>query len=62
MATLLHDALAKHADDGAAIGAPDRVIMTFGELRTLTVETRVKLNALGIGRNDRVAIVLPNGP
>lgn len=62
MATLLHDALAAHADDGAAIGAPDRVTMTFGELRTLTVETRVKLNALGIGRNDRVAIVLPNGP
>src|SRR6202008_574094 len=33
-----------------------------GALRTLCAHTVSSLNAMGIGRNDRVAIVLPNGP
>lgn len=36
--------------------------MTHGELRALVDATRERLNGLGIGRNDRVAIVLDNGP
>ena len=36
--------------------------MTHGELRALVDRTVRQLNALGVGRNDRLAIVLPNGP
>jgi acyl-CoA synthetase (AMP-forming)/AMP-acid ligase II len=46
-----------------AIGAPDGVApLTYGKLQDLTRRTLTTLNALGIGREDRVAIVLPNGP
>ena len=55
------DIIARGAD-APAILAPDRAPLTFGELRKLASETVARLNALGIGRNDRVAIVLPNGP
>ena len=48
--------------DAPAIGAPGRPDMTFDELRTHVKRTVTALNALGVGRNDRVAIVLPNGP
>ncbi|MET3132041.1 acyl-CoA synthetase (AMP-forming)/AMP-acid ligase II [Oxalobacteraceae bacterium GrIS 1.11] len=34
----------------------------YAALRELTRRTGVALNRAGIGRNDRVAIVLPNGP
>jgi acyl-CoA synthetase (AMP-forming)/AMP-acid ligase II len=49
-------------DDAPAIGAPDRNTMTHGELRALCDATVKSLNAMGIGRGDRVAMVLPNGP
>ena len=45
-----------------AIGMPGRPWMNFGQLRALTDGTIKALNALGIGRNRRVAIVLDNGP
>ena len=45
-----------------AIGAPGRRPLTYGELQDLATDTVGRLNELGIGRNDRVAIVLPNGP
>jgi len=48
--------------DAPAIGAPERSALTHGDLRTLVARTVRDLNAMGIGRNDRVAIVLPNGP
>jgi oxalate---CoA ligase len=54
--------IVKGDDSDPAIGAPDREPLTFGGLRHLIGNTVVGLNALGIGRNDRVAIVLPNGP
>jgi len=50
------------ADDAPAIGAPDRRPMTHGELRKTLSETTAALNAAGVGRGDRIAIVLPNGP
>jgi oxalate---CoA ligase len=50
------------ADAAPAIGAPERPALTHGGLRTLTERTIRALNAMGVGRNDRVAIVLPNGP
>jgi acyl-CoA synthetase (AMP-forming)/AMP-acid ligase II len=45
-----------------AIGAPGRPPLSYGALRGLAAETTAALNRAGIGRNDRVAIVLPNGP
>lgn len=51
------------ADDAPAVGAPDGVAwLPYRELRALAARTVERLNGLGIGRNDRVAIVLPNGP
>jgi acyl-coenzyme A synthetase/AMP-(fatty) acid ligase len=56
-------ALLAHADDNTpAVGAPGRPALTHGGLRELVAQTLAVLNGLGIGRNDRVAIVLPNGP
>lgn len=49
-------------DDAIAIQAPDRPALTYAALRALSEKTAASLNAAGIGRNDRVAIVLPNGP
>jgi acyl-CoA synthetase (AMP-forming)/AMP-acid ligase II len=62
MAETLADLIASHPDDAPAIGAPDRPWLTHGGLRTLAAETRAVLAAAGVGRGDRVAIVLPNGP
>ena len=50
------------ADGAVALSAPGRSDLTFGGLRALMQRTVARLNELGIGRNDRVAIVLPNGP
>jgi acyl-CoA synthetase (AMP-forming)/AMP-acid ligase II len=49
-------------DDAQAIGAPERSPLTHAGLRALAKRTVAALNAMGIGRGDRVAIVLPNGP
>ncbi len=45
-----------------ALGAPGRAGLTYSVLRQHVQQTVVTLNAHGIGRNDRVALVLPNGP
>jgi len=49
-------------DDAPAIGAPGRAPLTYKDLRELARATVADLNAMDIGRNGRVAIVLPNGP
>ena len=54
--------LALGRDDAVAIAAPDATPLTYYGLRALIAETIPSLNRFGIGRNDRVAIVLPNGP
>jgi acyl-CoA synthetase (AMP-forming)/AMP-acid ligase II len=48
--------------DAPAVGAPDRTTLTHDDLRALVARTVQSLNAMGIGRGDRVALVLPNGP
>jgi acyl-CoA synthetase (AMP-forming)/AMP-acid ligase II len=48
--------------EAPAVGAPERPSLTHKSLRDLAARTVESLNAMGIGRNDRVAIVLPNGP
>jgi acyl-CoA synthetase (AMP-forming)/AMP-acid ligase II/thioesterase domain-containing protein len=45
-----------------AIAAPGRAPLTYGRLLRHIDDFIVVLNRAGIGRNDRVAIVLPNGP
>ena len=58
----LHDLLNAGADDATALAAPGRPPLSYRALRSLVADTLAALNAAGIGRNDRVAIVLPNGP
>ena len=45
-----------------SVGAPGRPWLDGAGLRALAEQTRVALNGAGIGRGDRVGIVLPNGP
>ena len=47
---------------GRAIGAPGRPWLGGAGLCALAERTRQALNGVGIGRGDRVGIVLPNGP
>jgi acyl-CoA synthetase (AMP-forming)/AMP-acid ligase II len=49
-------------DEAPAISAPERATLTHGGLRRQIADAAGQLNARGIGRGDRVAIVLPNGP
>ena len=55
--------LQRGADDAVAIGAPEAVPpLRYRELRALAQKTVADLNSLGIGRGNRVVLVLPNGP
>ena len=47
--------------DAAAIVVPDGPRLTYGELRAAVREAADGFAALGIGREDRIALVLPNG-
>jgi hypothetical protein len=58
----LNNLLLHGLDSAPAISAPARVPLTFGSLRALIALTIEWLNAVGIGCNDRVAVVLENGP
>ena len=49
-------------DDAVAVSAPDRSDLTHRGLVHQIEATVRDLNRRGIGRGDRVAIVLPNGP
>ena len=46
----------------SAILAPDMNIMTYGSLFEHVIRNATTLRELGIKRNERVAIVMPNGP
>ena len=48
--------------DAIALSAPDREGLNYDGLRSQVGDTVERLNSLGVGRNDTVAIVLPNGP
>lgn len=62
MTDTLQALLARAAPDAPAIGAPDRPWLTYAALAGQTVRTLAALHGAGVGRGDRVAIVLPNGP
>ena len=61
-ASTIKDLIQKGGGEDVAIGAPERPSLTHKGLRDLAARTVAALNTFGIGRNDRVAIVLPNGP
>lgn len=58
----LHDMLAQQAIASTAMMSPGGVPLSYGGLNALVAQTLKSLNAMGIGRGDRVAIVLPNCP
>ncbi|MEM7295544.1 MAG: acyl--CoA ligase [Pseudomonadota bacterium] len=62
MAEILADLLAPHPAERAAINAPRRKPLSYGALRDLSNRVRDYLAVMGLGKDDRVAIVLPNGP
>ena len=53
---------AQHTPDALAILAPGRAPLTYGRLHRHVDDVVQTLHAMGLGRNDRVALVLPNGP
>jgi acyl-CoA synthetase (AMP-forming)/AMP-acid ligase II len=53
---------ARRIPDALAILAPGRAPLTYGRLYQHIDEMGCTLRAMGIGRRDRVAVVLPNGP
>jgi acyl-CoA synthetase (AMP-forming)/AMP-acid ligase II len=62
MTATLAALLADKAADTLAIGAPGRPWLTYGGLRALAADVAQSLRGFGIAADDRVAIVLPNGP
>jgi acyl-CoA synthetase (AMP-forming)/AMP-acid ligase II len=53
---------AQRIPDASAILAPGRAPLTYGRLYQHIDKMARALRATGIGRRDRVAVVLPNGP
>ena len=62
MAQTIAELIAPHSDTSQAIGAPGRDWLTYGGLRALAASVCDSLRSAGVGADDRVAIVLPNGP
>ncbi len=62
MQTTVSGLIAGHDAGAKAFGSPTADWLTYGGLRDLTEDVRKALHGFGIGRGDRVAIVLPNGP
>ena len=60
--TTLTAMLALHPASSVCLTAPSARPLSYGALRSLCEHTRAALVAAGIGRADRVAIVLPNCP
>src|SRR5207248_448116 len=54
--------LSRGADASTAISAPEAKPLSWRGLRDLAARAIDALNAMGIGRGDRVAILLRNGP
>ncbi len=58
----LPELLSAGRDQDPVFGAPGTPDLTYKALRAQIIQTIKTLNGWGIGRNDRVAIVLKNGP
>jgi acyl-CoA synthetase (AMP-forming)/AMP-acid ligase II/acyl carrier protein len=53
---------AEQAPDAVAIAAPGRPPLSYARLSGLIQAQALHLHEIGIGRGDRAALVLPNGP
>lgn len=53
---------AERTPEAPAIAAPGRAPLSYSKLLGLIEKTVRALNTAGVGRHDRVAVVLPNGP
>ncbi len=60
--TTFTDLLTARQSAAVALAAPERAPLSYADLARLAETCRDHLNGRGIGRGDRVAIVLPNGP
>jgi acyl-CoA synthetase (AMP-forming)/AMP-acid ligase II len=60
--TTVIELLAAGKPDAPAIVVPGGPTLTFAQLRSQVERLARQLNAKGLGREDRVAYVLPNGP
>jgi len=58
----LEELLASGADAATALEAPGAAPLTYRRLRATVTRCAKRMNTAGLGRGDRVAIVLPNGP
>ena len=58
----LAELMAAGASDAICLAAADAAPMTYAKLRQLAAYVMSVLNESGIGRENRVAIVMPNGP
>jgi acyl-CoA synthetase (AMP-forming)/AMP-acid ligase II/thioesterase domain-containing protein len=53
---------AEESPEAVALAAPGRIPLTYAALWAQIVDTVRALNELGVGRGDRIAIALPQGP
>ena len=58
----INDLIKKGGDNDTAITGSGQTPLNYGALRKLVHRTVSSLRKMGVNRNDRVAIVLPNGP
>ena len=62
MSQTISSFLSEHLSDKKAIGALNKKWLSYGALRELKKDVKKALRKNGIAKQDRVAIVLPNGP
>ncbi len=60
--TTLHEMVAQQAPTAQAMMSPGGTPLSYSAMNQLIAQTTTALNSFGIGRGDRVAIVLPNCP
>jgi acyl-CoA synthetase (AMP-forming)/AMP-acid ligase II len=53
---------AEHIPEALALLAPGRLPLTYSRLHQHIHDVRQMLHVIGLGRHDRIAVVLPNGP
>ncbi|MBN9386881.1 MAG: AMP-binding protein [Chloroflexi bacterium] len=58
----LLDLLKTGEENQPALVAPGRPDLTYGQLRRNIETLAAQLNSFGLGRGDRIAIAMPNGP
>ena len=58
----LVELMGQGASDAVCLAAADAAPLTYAKLRQLAAYVMSVLNESGIGRENRVAIVMPNGP